>query len=43
MVKARIKNLESYFNIKENTEEFCKSFHDVFHGMWNAEEVKRLK
>jgi len=43
MLKARINNLEVYLNhIKENTEEFCKSFHDVFHGMWNIEEVKRL-
>lgn len=34
MLKARIKNLEAYLKyIKENTEEFIKSFNDSFHGM----------
>ena len=43
MLKARIRNLETYLkDIQENTQEFCKSFHNAFHGMWNVEEVKRL-
>lgn len=43
MLKARIKNLEAYLKyIKENTEEFIKSFNNSFYGMWNIDEVKRL-